>query len=82
MIKPQPRSPQSLAQQVGHRVRELRIAHGISSQEALGDRAGLHRTFIGRVERGETNVTVESLARISGALGVSLQEFFRPFTEE
>lgn len=42
--------------------------------------AGLHRTFIGRVERGETNITMENIDKIAQALSVSLAEFFRPFT--
>ncbi len=69
-----------LARRVGERVRELRLARGITSQEVLADAAQLHRTFIGRVERGETNVTVVTLARICAALGVTLEEFFAPFT--
>ncbi len=67
---------------IGERVRELREARGISSQEKLGELAGdLHRTFIGRVERGETNISIENLEAITKALGVSLAEFFRPFKE-
>lgn len=81
MVMWQPRPSSHLADLVGQRVRELRLARGISSQELLGELAGLHRTFVGRVERGETNITLESLARITDALGVSLAEFFRPFTE-
>ncbi len=59
-------------------MRELRLARGLS-QTHLADFAVLHRTFIGRVERGETNVTVATLDRICAALGVSLSEFFRSF---
>ncbi len=69
-----------LARRVGERVRELRLARGITSQEVLADAAQLHRTFIGRVERGETNVTVVTLERICAALDVTLGEFFAPFT--
>ncbi len=65
---------------IGERVRELREARGISSQEKLGELAGdLHRTFIGRVERGETNISIENLEAIAQALDVSLAEFFKPF---
>lgn len=65
---------------IGERVRELRVAHGITSQEKLGELASdLHRTFIGRVERGETNISIENLQAITEALGVSLAEFFKPF---
>ena len=65
---------------IGERVRELREARGIASQEKLGELASdLHRTFIGRVERGETNISIENLEAITRALGVSLAEFFKPF---
>ena len=65
---------------IGERVRELREARGITSQEKLGELASdLHRTFIGRVERGETNISIENLEAIAEALDVSLAEFFKPF---
>ena len=41
----------------------------------------VHRTYVGRLERGESGVTVEALAAILAALGVSLGEFFAPFTK-
>ncbi len=41
----------------------------------------MHRTYVGRLERGESGVTVEALAAILAALGVSLREFFKPFTK-
>jgi transcriptional regulator with XRE-family HTH domain len=69
-----------IKRQIGVRVRELRLARGITSQEKLGELASdLHRTFIGRVERGETNISIENLQAITRALGVSLAEFFKPF---
>lgn len=43
--------------------------------------AGVHRIYVGRLERGESGVTVETLATILAALGVSLREFFKPFTK-
>lgn len=54
---------------LGHTIREFRKRQGLS-QEALAEKAGLHRTYIGSVERGERNVTVTSLSRIAKALGV------------
>ncbi|MCH7682396.1 MAG: helix-turn-helix domain-containing protein [Gemmatimonadetes bacterium] len=41
----------------------------------------VHDTYVGRLERGESGVTVEALAAILAALGVSLGEFFKPFTK-
>jgi transcriptional regulator with XRE-family HTH domain len=68
---------------IGERVRELREARGITSQEKLGELASdLHRTFIGRVERGETNISIENLEAIAKALDVSLAEFFKPFNKK
>lgn len=63
----------------GRRVRELRNGLGIS-QEELADRAGLHYTYIGGIERGERNLGVINVEKMAGALGVSLAEFFAPFS--
>ena len=48
-------------------MRERRTAAGLT-QAQLGDRCGLHRTFVGSVERGERNVALLSLRRIAAAL--------------
>ena len=48
----------------------------------MAHKAGVHRTYVGRLERGESGVTVEALAAILAALGVSLGDFFRPFAED
>lgn len=65
----------------GKRVRTLRLQRTSLSQEDLADKAALHRTFLGRVERGETNITLSNILRIVGALGVTLSEFFEGFEE-
>jgi transcriptional regulator with XRE-family HTH domain len=54
-------------------IRALRRARGIS-QEELAEISGLHRTYIGSVERGERNVTLSTLESLSVALGVSVPE--------
>jgi transcriptional regulator with XRE-family HTH domain len=48
------------------------------SQEALAERCGLHRTYVGSVERGERNVTLSSLEVLARALGVSVPELLTP----
>ena len=49
----------------------LRHSQGLS-QEELAERAGLHRTYIGSVERGERNVTLSTLEVLATAFGVSV----------
>ena len=44
------------------------------TQEALAERCGLHRTYIGSVERAERNVTIESLDAIARSLNVSVRD--------
>jgi transcriptional regulator with XRE-family HTH domain len=53
--------------QLGKKIRELRIALAIS-QEALAELTNLHRTYIGSVERGERNVSLKNILTISRAL--------------
>jgi transcriptional regulator with XRE-family HTH domain len=52
-------------------VRSIRKKKAIS-QEALGDIAGLHRTFVGSIERAERNVSLSTLVALSIALGTSV----------
>ena len=58
-------------------IRGRRIALGFS-QEVLAERAGLHRTYITDIERGSRNLTLESISRLAGALGVCIQDLFPP----
>lgn len=59
----------------GERVRELRKEKEIS-QEELADRAGVHRTYVGMIERGEKNITIVNIQKIAKALGVGIKELF------
>jgi len=61
----------------GAKVRKLRLAKGLS-QEAFADICGLHRTYIGAIERGERNVSLENIEKIAKALGVSIASLFGP----
>jgi len=47
------------------------------SQEALADKCGLHRTYIGAIERGERNITINTLARVADALGVQATDLIQ-----
>ena len=62
-------------QAIGSAIRDLRDARGMT-QAQLAEACGLHRTFIGSVERGERNVSLENIARIARGLGVSLSVLF------
>lgn len=55
------------------KLRSYRTVQGLS-QEAFAERCGLHRTYIGAIERGERNVTLDTLNEIAIALGVSSAE--------
>lgn len=60
----------------GGGVRAHRVSKGLS-QEALADQAGLHRTYIGSVERGERNVSLGNAYALADALGVGLADLLR-----
>lgn len=54
---------------LGAEVRRRRIELGLT-QDVLGERAGIHRNYVGMLERGERNATVLTLLRVAKALGV------------
>ena len=62
--------------ELSKRLRELRKRAGLS-QEELGFRAGLHRTYIGSIERAEQNVSVDNIHKLAKALKVPAEELFK-----
>ena len=60
---------------LGMRIRSFRNARGWS-QEKLAELSGCHHTYIGQIERGEKNATIESIEKIAYALNVSLSKLF------
>jgi transcriptional regulator with XRE-family HTH domain len=67
----------TIQKQFGKRVRNLRLEKGLS-QEELAFKVGIHRTYIGGIERGERNPSLKNIAAIAKALGVTLSDLF-PF---
>ena len=61
----------NIVEAVGLNIRILREEQGLS-QEELGKLAGLHRAYIGQVERGEKNVGLKNLEKIAKALNIGL----------
>ena len=70
-----------LTEIIGKRIRGFRLRLGLS-QEALAERCGLHTTYIGQVERGEKNASMESVQKIAGGLGISLEQLFEKLGPE
>ena len=62
-------------QTIGKRVRARRLVLGMS-QEALAERAGLHYTYIGQIERGEKNASIETMLKLCFALDTTLEKLF------
>lgn len=59
----------------GGKVREERLKQDLS-QEELAARAGVHRTYIGMIERAEKNITLENIEKIAKALRINIADFF------
>jgi len=59
----------------GAQVRDLRAIQKLS-QEQLADQSGLHRTYIGGVERGERNISLDAIWKIAEALGITPADLF------
>ena len=64
-----------ISETVGNRIRAYRKKRGLS-QEALAEKADLHPTYIGQIERGAKNMSIATLEKILVAMNLSFQEFF------
>ena len=64
---------ESVEVRFGRRLREVREARNLS-QEELAAKAGVHRTYVGLLERGERNVTLRTIERLADALSVGMAE--------
>jgi transcriptional regulator with XRE-family HTH domain len=71
-LRPPAGKPENGRKIFASNIRRLRLQRGWS-QETLAARVGIHRTYMGSVERGERNVAIDNICRIAWALGV------RPF---
>lgn len=60
---------------IGERIRIYRIKAGLN-QEQLAEKAGLHPTYIGQLERGEKNATLESIEKVARALELPFELLF------
>lgn len=59
-------------------MKKRRYEIGIS-QEALAERAGLHRTYVADIERGARNLAIENIEKLAGALEISISDLFAKY---
>lgn len=71
----------TIVQDIGRKLRAYRRKMGMT-QEELAEKAELHYTYIGQVERGEKNLTLVSMEKILNALEVSFKELFEDIGEQ
>lgn len=60
----------------GEKVKEQRRLQGLS-QEQLAEKAGVHRTYVGMIERGEKNITLTNIKKFADALEISISELMK-----
>jgi len=66
----------NILEKFGQRVRDERLKRGLS-QEELAEKAALHRTYIGMIERAEKNITLINIEKIAKSLGLKVDELLR-----
>ena len=72
----QPKLPFQICIIIGFRIKEIRNQQGMS-QEKLASIAGVHRTYIGMIERAEKNITLSNLEKIVKALNSNFEDLFK-----
>jgi len=63
----------TIMEKFGQKVRDERLKQNLS-QEELAAKAGVHRTYIGMIERAEKNITILNIEKISKALGINISK--------
>jgi transcriptional regulator with XRE-family HTH domain len=69
------KTKETLAQQFGRCVRDLRVDAGLSQVE-FSERCGFHQTYLSRLERGQANPTLNAMEVIANGLGLSIDELW------
>jgi len=69
-----------MAYTIGERLRTYRTRAGMT-QMKLAERAGVHHTYIGQLERGEKNATLETIEKVARALDLSFETLFEAIIE-
>jgi transcriptional regulator with XRE-family HTH domain len=67
---------QDIQKRIGATIRALRMKQGWS-QDVFGDRSGLNRAHVGEIERGESNVTIQTLKIVADTLGVKIVDLVK-----
>ncbi len=67
---------EDILKKFGQKLRDERGKKGLS-QEELADEAGIHRTYVGMIERGQKNVTLKNLKKLAKALKLNLEELVK-----
>ena len=75
-LRPSAGKPENGRKTLAANIRRLRVQRGWS-QESLAERVGIHRTYMGSVERGERNVAIDNICRIAWGLGVRASDLLK-----
>lgn len=73
-------SKDTISKRFGLFVAKLRNERGMT-QEELAFKSGLHRTYIGMIERGERNITLVNVMRLADAFGIRMSEMFSEYEQ-